>query len=398
MNVIEKIQESAINLENDFLSLVEQLDKSSKGGKNVQNIKPIHKILDKYQKLKKLIEKQNERFEVLKRTNERLQKKNDTIISDNYLLEYKKKDLLVLADELEDANEQIAKKNKEITEQSDELEAQKDAIQDQADYLHEINERITTMHMELQTQRDEIWAKNEELVSLNNEKNNLIGIVAHDLKSPLNQIGGLITLLKLTAELEDEPAEFVNTMSESVNRLNGMIEKILDVEAIESKKLNLNIERVDLVGVLESLTQNYTLTAKEKDIQLISSVELDKAMASVDASFVNQIYENLISNSIKFSPPKKKIFISLTEVEGKWRCEIKDEGPGISEEDQTKLFGKFQKLSARPTGNETSTGLGLSIVKKYVDAMDGKIWCESQLNKGASFIVEFDKENKEYNL
>lgn len=393
MGANKKIQESVTYMENELQVLLNKIEASNGESKPSISLKSIQKIINSYQKLKKQIEKQSELSDELRKENNRLQKENDTIVSDNYLLEYKKKDLLVLADELEEANEQIAEKNKEIQEQADELEAQKDSIQDQADYLHEINERITTMHMELQTQRDEIWKKNEELVSLNNEKNNLIGIVAHDLKSPLNQIGGLITLLKLTTELEGEPSEYVDTMSESVSRLNAMIEKILDVEAIESKKLNLIIERVDLVEILDKLSQNYVHNAKEKDIKLVKAFEIESAYTFADASFVSQIYENLISNAIKFSPTNKKVTISLNEVEKKWRCEIKDEGPGISEEDQKKLFGKFQKLSAKPTGNETSTGLGLSIVKKYVDAMNGKIWCESKLGKGASFIVEFDMEN-----
>jgi len=76
---------------------------------------------------------------------------------------------------------------------------------------------------------------------------------------------------------------------------------------------------------------------------------------------------------------------------GKARAEIKDEGPGLTKDDMKKLFGKFQRLSARPTGGEHSTGIGLSIVKKYVEAMNGKVWCESEPGKGANFIVEFDR-------
>jgi len=83
--------------------------------------------------------------------------------------------------------------------------------------------------------------------------------------------------------------------------------------------------------------------------------------------------------------------VRLLDRADKLRIEIQDEGPGISPEDQEKLFGKFQKLSARPTAGEQSIGLGLSIVKTYVEAMGGRVWCESVLNEGANFIVEFDK-------
>jgi signal transduction histidine kinase len=343
----------------------------------------------------------------------KLKKENENVTSDNYLLQYKKKDLLVLADNLEDAYEEIAIKNKEIMlkakelrevneelqsqqdkieEKTQELEIKKGELEDQADYLYDANERITSMHQEVQKQKDEIVNKNEELISLNNEKNNLIGIVAHDLKSPLNQIEGLISLIKLTADLEEEPLKFVDTINISVGRLNAMIAKILDVEAIESKKLNLKMEKVNLVKLVKTIVDNFKITAEAKGIQLINQFSVKEAFSNIDSSFANQIYENILSNAIKFSPNKKNIYINLLPVDHQWMIEIKDEGPGLSEDDKKKLFGKYQKLSAQPTGNETSTGLGLSIVKKYVEAMDGNIWCESQPKNGASFFVTFAKQ------
>ena len=103
--------------------------------------------------------------------------------------------------------------------------------------------------------------------------------------------------------------------------------------------------------------------------------------------------ENLLSNAIKFSPIDKSIFIKLSVQGSKAVCMIKDQGQGLSESDISKLFVRYQKLSATPTGNETSTGLGLSIVKKYIDAMNGKIWVESAKGKGASFFVSFEIAN-----
>jgi signal transduction histidine kinase len=101
-----------------------------------------------------------------------------------------------------------------------------------------------------------------------------------------------------------------------------------------------------------------------------------------------QVLDNIISNAVKYSPHRKNIFIRLKSSSEAVRIEIQDEGPGISPDDMQKLFGKFARLSARPTGGEHSTGLGLSIVKKMVEAMNGRVWCESELGKGATFIVE----------
>ncbi|HYF70034.1 MAG TPA: ATP-binding protein [Ohtaekwangia sp.] len=340
---------------------------------------------------------------------ENLNKAQDNLTSDNYLLEYKKKDLLVVSDKLEEANEEISMKNaelmvqqakiqeqaqklqaihQELVEKNEALELQKESLLDQSDYLHEANETISQMHRDMEKQKDEILQKNKELLNLNNEKNNLIGIVAHDLKSPLNQIKGLLSIMKLTtSNLTEETLNYIEMMEASSGRLSDMIAKILDVEAIESKKLNLTIEEVDLSALVENLVKRYSLTAEKKNISIQSSLP-DKITAQVDKGYTDQVLENLLSNAIKFSQPNKNVFIKLHKSSGTVVCEIKDEGPGLTESDKQKLFGKYQKLSARPTADETSTGLGLSIVKKFVEAMQGKIWCESEEKKGASFFVQ----------
>jgi signal transduction histidine kinase len=359
-----------------------------------------------YPALQKALDKRTSRLE---KQIEVLNKTKDTLMSDNILLEYKKKDLLLLTQKLEEAYEEITAKNNEliqqqkkiydqaeklnvvhqqILEKNRELEQQKEALLDQSDYLHEANQAITQMHEQVQKQKDEILQKNEELLNLNNEKNNLIGIVAHDLKSPLNQMKGLLSIIKLTSKsLDEETTQYVTMLESSTNRLTDMIGKILDVEAIDAKKVNLTMEKVQLSEVMKSLTDRFQISAKQKNISLFSAIQ-DNIIVFADRLYTEQVFENLISNAIKFSPVNKKIFVNVSQHNGKAIGEIKDEGPGLSEDDKKKLFGKYQKLSARPTGNEISTGLGLSIVKKFVDAMNGEIWCESELGKGASFFVK----------
>ena len=354
--------------------------------------------------------------ELKKRTNSletkvsRLSKAKDVLTSNNYLLEYKKHDLLKITNKLEEAYEEISSKNKELLNQqamiseqaerlnavheeilakNEALEMQKEALLDQSDYLHEANQTITQMHREVEKQKNEILTKNEELLNLNNEKNNLISIVAHDLKSPLNQINGLLGLMRLTStSLSEEALMYIDMMEQSSNRLSTMIAKILDVEAIESQKLNLVMENHDLGELLHSLCQRYGVVATEKSIVICEDLSSD-AIAIVDRGYADQVFENLLSNAIKFSPQNKKVYVSVVKKNGRIVAKVKDEGPGLSDDDKKKLFGKYQKLSAKPTGNETSTGLGLSIVKKFVEAMQGEIWCESTAGEGASFFVAF---------
>ena len=122
---------------------------------------------------------------------------------------------------------------------------------------------------------------------------------------------------------------------------------------------------------------------------ILSPLGLSTAPLAVqaDADVVLQVLENLISNAVKYSPQRKNIFVRLEQDAQSVRVKVQDEGPRLIVEDQKKLFGKFARLRAKPAGGEHSTGLGLSIVKKIVEAMDGKIWCESEPGRGAIFIA-----------
>ncbi|KER09264.1 MAG: hypothetical protein HY22_12970 [[Candidatus Thermochlorobacteriaceae] bacterium GBChlB] len=120
----------------------------------------------------------------------------------------------------------------------------------------------------------------------------------------------------------------------------------------------------------------------------------ENCIVNVDAERMKEVVENLIGNAIKYSPHEKTIWITVARIgRDKVRFSVRDEGQGLTEEDMKKLFGKFQRLSARPTGGESSTGLGLSIVKKLVELHGGKIWAESEgKDKGATFTVELAAE------
>jgi signal transduction histidine kinase len=350
--------------------------------------------------------------ELLQRKIVKLRQAQDSTEANNYLLERKRKDLLLQTEEMEAANEKIIAQNKdlleqkhqiaeqveeltrtreEILEKKNEIEEKMNALLDQADYLHEANQVISNMHAELAKQKDEILGKNKELLALNQEKNNLIGIVAHDLKSPLNQIKGLMSIIRMTSTQVDKESDGYLSMVElSVKRMTDMISKILDIEAIEAQTLNLHIQPINPDENLKMIVDRFRISAEEKNIRLTFASE-SNCKISADISYFNQVFENLISNAIKFSPTDKNIWVSVDEKNSDVIISVKDEGPGLSDDDKKKLFNKYQKLSARPTGNESSTGLGLSIVKKYVEAMKGKIWCESEQGKGATFRVQFAK-------
>ena len=158
---------------------------------------------------------------------------------------------------------------------------------------------------------------------------------------------------------------------------------------VKIKSLKINYTITDLEEVTKRVISALKIQSDNKKITV--KANLSSLKANIDKGLLEQILDNLISNAIKFSNSHTSIFITLKSNEDNIYFEIEDEGPGISEADKLKLFQKFQKLTAQPTAGENSTGLGLSIVKKYVDALNGKVWCESEIGKGSKFIVAFSK-------
>lgn len=251
------------------------------------------------------------------------------------------------------------------------------------------NRKLQIQYNEINRQKEQIESINKTLVELNEEKNDLISIVAHDLKSPLNQISGMLEIIKLTSkEQSPEQQEYTTKIEQSTHRLKKMVSKILDVSAIEAKTLNITLEQLKPARLLEEIVNRFTEMAARKNIALLKEIDTTVPSIISDVSYVSEVFENLLSNAVKYSPLGKPVTIKLSHRTCFVRIEFMDQGQGISEKDMKNLFGKYRKLSARPTAGEDSTGLGLSIVKKYVEALNGRVWCESEEGKGSNFIVE----------
>ena len=266
------------------------------------------------------------------------------------------------------------------------------AILQQQQLMEEQDKEIQEANIELRQQ-------NEELAALNNEKNELMGIVSHDLKNP---IGAVRTFAELIQNQTFTGAEVLSVSGQIVqvsDRMLELVKNLLDLNHLESGGLQLHILNFDVVPLVESVVTQYRTPAEAKNITLHFSNETDggESIVSADERAMMQVLDNLVSNAVKYSPHGKNVFVRVLSNQAAVRIEVRDEGQGISPEDMKKLFGKFQRLSAVPTGGEHSTGLGLSIVKKIVEAMNGKVWCESELGDGlptgATFIVELPHQN-----
>lgn len=252
----------------------------------------------------------------------------------------------------------------------------------------EVVARVQT-HLKIQELIRQLESSNVQLKELNQLKNKFLGMASHDMRNSLSAIKGYSQILK--EDLEELPAEtkdrFLNFIFKSSDNMLKMVNELLDVSVIESGMLKLDLQP----GSLKSLANHHIMInqffADKKDIRLHSDLP-DAAECRMDSNKIGQVIDNLVSNAIKFSESGKNIFISLKKQKGKLVFSVRDEGPGISDEDQAKLFQHFQKLTARPTAGESSSGLGLAISKKMVEAHEGCLSVTSQLGSGTTFSFE----------
>lgn len=252
--------------------------------------------------------------------------------------------------------------------------------------------RKDTMMMEEQSQMIErhmldLEESNRQLEDLNQEKLQLIGLVSHDLKGPFNRIFALVQLMNMSKEnLTEEQKEYLGKIQQiSVDGL-GMVRNLLDSRKLDESGIQLRPTSLDFAHVVTSLVKHYQTLAEKKKIEIELKISGDTTIRA-DKNYLSRMVENLLSNAVKFSPENKKIDCALNRKSDTVEFSVKDEGPGISKEDQRKLFSRFQSLSAKPTAGESSTGLGLYITKSIAEKMRAEIVCESELGKGAKFSL-----------
>lgn len=245
-------------------------------------------------------------------------------------------------------------------------------------------------NMRLKVATTEIFLINEELKKANTLKSKLLEIAAHDLKTPLQKIMGCAQFLQ--DEVKEDPAseKKLNAICKSTDNMIKLINKLLKSLSIESGKLKIKKSIVDLEKLAESVIEANKPYLNKKNQKIFFSAE-GKCIVTADIMLLQEVFENLLSNAIKFSFPGQSIWVNISQHGSIVSLKVRDEGPGLNKDDKEKLFNRFQKLSAKPTGGESSTGLGLAITKDLVELFNGKIRVESEPDLGSTFIVDFPK-------
>ena len=248
------------------------------------------------------------------------------------------------------------------------------------------------LFQEVERANADLGAKNLALERLIEDKDQFMGIAAHDIRNPLNAVYLSAQQIEGWDGDRESVEHHARMVQKAVRQMMEIVSSLLDLNQLESGQLKLQMRMTDLGALAEDVVASFEPIAKAKGLGLILERPEGPALAWVDPHLVRNVMDNLISNALKFmppGPPERRALLRVQEGAGTLDLVVKDEGPGFSEEDQRKVFGRFARLSARPTSGEGSTGLGLSIVKRWVEAMGGAIRLESELGRGATFTLRF---------
>ena len=235
-------------------------------------------------------------------------------------------------------------------------------------------------------------AAHDQLRQLAEDKDELMGILAHDLKNYLGGIHASADLLhrQLAGLKEGRAQQLAENVLRSSTQALSFLKSFLANAAVDHEFM-LTPTTVNLADAVAIARRQYEAIAQQKNITIVLEPTPAPVMAQADRSALDHVLDNLVSNAIKFSPPGKRVFLSVRSAPRQAECVVGDEGPGFSSEDKERMFRRYGRLSARPTGGEPSTGLGLSIVHKLVLGMGGELTCESVPGNGATFTLRLPK-------
>lgn len=262
-----------------------------------------------------------------------------------------------------------------------------DFIKKQASREKAYLEDFTVLNNELTNVQRELIKKNAQLRELNNQKNMFLGIAAHDLRTPLNAIMGFSEFLveDLDEVMNDDQKDILTTIFDSSRYMLNLVNDLLDYSKIEMGKLDLHLKKKDIRETVgRTISLNRPL-AEKNGIQIHYEDCEERCDAVVDNAKITQVMNNLLINAIRYSPRDTSIKVSIQIKDGFFWISVQDQGYGIPEEEQGKLFKPFGTTSVTSTHQEKSSGLGLAIVKKIVEGHGGKITLQSQVGKGSTF-------------
>ncbi len=268
------------------------------------------------------------------------------------------------------------------------IRSHKAGIEAQNLELTENSRLILQQKADLDQKAAELEAANAQLLAVNHEKDEFLSIAAHDLRNPLSAIISVSSLIEQEIHPEGRARELLALIHESGQSMLELIEELLNVARIESFHGEIEKRAIVWNVLLENCVRQFEKHAGEKRIVLDCDIaETTAVTVHGVGEWLTSIMANLVSNAVKFGPPGSKVTVNTVRLGDFIETCVQDGGPGLGEQDKARLFQKFSRLSAKPTGNEHSTGLGLYTVKKMCDRLGIDIRVESEPGQGARFIL-----------
>ncbi|MBP2029639.1 PAS domain S-box-containing protein [Methanohalophilus levihalophilus] len=309
---------------------------------------------------------------------------------DNFIPERTKSDILRIFNELMDGNTET---NRTIETSIVTKEGEERTIRWQNSVLKDQNGKIigtlsSGEDVTIQNKaRNMLIASKLEAEAANRTKSEFLANMSHELRTPLNSIIGFseVLLMKKTGELNEKQTHYANNVVKSGKHLLELINDVLDLSKIEAGKMSFEPENISLPEVLDEVQLLMTPLAYKKSIHLRFSIEfIDIRIFAEKIKFKGILY-NLLSNAIKFTPENGRVCVNAKIAEDKVQISVSDTGIGIPEEKLRYIFEPFRQVDSSTSRQYGGTGLGLTLVKKYVEMHGGDIWVESKCGEGSTF-------------
>lgn len=267
-----------------------------------------------------------------------------------------------------------------------------------AEELETMRREVLSLNQELNNLTRELQKKNAQLQRLNDEKNRFLGMAAHDLRKPIGLVITYAEFLQDEAQevLDAEQKGFVKTIHDSGAFMKRLVDDFLDVSAIEAGRFNLDLHPASILQVLDKSLALNRLQADKKGIELdIRPGEPMPAM-HMDAPKMEQVIMNLVSNAVEHSDPGSRVVISLSRDSTALTVSVQDFGPGIPPEDREALFQPFARARTTKTAGEKSTGLGLLITRKIIEAHNGTLWVDTLPGHGTTMQFQLPTDGRHH--
>ena len=295
-----------------------------------------------------------------------------------------------LKKELENKEWASKKTNEAIKLLYKELEKKKEKLEVQTTGLRKTNKEIKILYKQLEQ-------KNKELQKIDELKSEFVSTVSHELRTPLTTMKEFAAIIsdEIPGKLNNDQKEYIDIIKNNIDRLALLINNLLDISKIEAGKIELRRTFIDITGLVKSVVSTLRPQVDKKHIELKTMLPAIKVDVYADPDLIIQIFTNLIGNAIKFTPENGRITVEIKDMDKEIECSVADTGLGITSENLTKLFGKFQQFGREAGAGAKGTGLGLAITKELVQLHNGRIWAESKVNEGSRFIFTLPKRDAE---